>query len=95
MVQPKVPPLSIRPGEVRLAKIDAYALKHGLKRHAAVLELIDVGLDGLMRVAVQRPTPKPVPGSDAAARKIERAEAPEPFKTRLKGEWSPPGGKKR
>lgn len=73
MVQPKTPPLSIRPGDVRLAKIDAYAVKHGLKRHAAVLELVDVGLDGIIAVATQRPTPKPIPGSDAAKRKAANA----------------------
>jgi len=78
MVQPKKPPLSIRLGDVRLAKVDAYALKHGLKRHAAVLELLDVALDGPFRVATQRPTPKPVPGSDAAVRKAaQAAERPE------------------
>jgi hypothetical protein len=51
MVQPKTPPLSIRPGDVRLALVDAYAAKHGLNRHAAVLRLIDVGLKGRANAA--------------------------------------------
>lgn len=41
MVQPKTPPLSIRPGEERLERIDAYAEKHGITRHAAVLAMLD------------------------------------------------------
>lgn len=44
MVQPKTPPLSIRPGEARLACIDDFAAKRKLNRHAAVLALIDDGL---------------------------------------------------
>lgn len=44
MVQPKTPPLSIRPGEARLACIDDFATRKKLNRHAAVLALIDDGL---------------------------------------------------
>lgn len=76
MGTPTAPPLSVRFGDVRLAEIDAYATKHGLKRHAAILELIDVGLKGLSWVACQRPTPKPIPGSLAAERKAARASNP-------------------
>jgi hypothetical protein len=76
MVQPKTPPLSVRLGEVRTAQIDAYAVKYGLTRHAAVLELIDLGLHGPTWVASQRPTPKPLPGSAAAAKKAVTATVP-------------------
>lgn len=79
MSQPKVPPLSVRLGEARLAKIDAYAVKHGLKRHGAVLELLDIALEGRISVAAQRPTPKPLPGSIVALRK-----PPVPYGSRLK-----------
>lgn len=44
MVQPKKPPLSLRPGEDRLARVLAWATDHGLSQHAAILALIDLGL---------------------------------------------------
>lgn len=44
MVQPKQPPISLRPGDDRLARIDAYAAEHKLTRHAAILLLIDLSL---------------------------------------------------
>lgn len=44
MVQPKKPPVSFRPGDERLARIDAFAEKHKLSRHLAILVLIDRGL---------------------------------------------------
>lgn len=44
MVQPKNPPLGIRPKPELVAKIDAYAKRHGMTRHAAILALIERGL---------------------------------------------------
>lgn len=38
------PPISIRPGAARVARIDAYATKHMLSRHLAVMVLLDAGL---------------------------------------------------
>jgi hypothetical protein len=44
MVQPKSPPISIRPSEALLAEIDALAERRGMKRHAAILHLLGLGL---------------------------------------------------
>ncbi len=38
------PPLSVRFGAPRLEKIAAYAEERKLKRHAAILEIVDTGL---------------------------------------------------
>jgi hypothetical protein len=104
MVQPKSPPQSVRFGEARLAKIDAYAARRGITRHAAVLEMVDLCVDGRVSVMNVGPT-KTVPLTDKGGEPVRfggiplHVEAPaEPkpvFKTRLKGEWTPPGGKKR
>jgi hypothetical protein len=45
MRKPQEAPYSVRLGDERRAKIDAYAEKRRIKRHAAVLELIDKALD--------------------------------------------------
>lgn len=58
MVQPKTPPLSIRPGAERLARIDAYAKDHLLSRHLAILLMLDEGYRSLTYV----PEPMPLPG---------------------------------
>jgi hypothetical protein len=44
MAQPKTAPLSVRLGEARLARVDAFASEAGLARHAAILRLVDLGL---------------------------------------------------
>jgi hypothetical protein len=44
MRKPQEAPYSVRLGDERRAKIDAYAEKRRIKRHAAVLEIIDKGL---------------------------------------------------
>ena len=59
MVQPKSPPTSFRPGEERLAKIDAFAAARSLTRHAAILALIDAGLSGGGSAAAPAPAPEP------------------------------------
>lgn len=82
MVQPKTPPLSIRPGEERLALIEAHAKRRGITRHAAVLELIDLGLAPKPQAALTKPAVK------IAAPKAE--PKPAPFKSRLKGQWKAP-----
>lgn len=82
MAQPTDPPVSFRPGEERLARIEAWAKKRSLSRHLAILTLIDEGL------RAHEPGP-PTPKIQAAA-KPEKPEKPEPFKTRLKGEWKAP-----
>lgn len=64
MVQPKTAPLSVRLGELRLIAIDRYAASHGIKRHLAVLELIDAGLVGRRAVA---PTPPDTSGASVTA----------------------------
>jgi len=43
----KNPPLSIRPGPERLARIDAYASEHKLSRHLAILLMLDEGYRSL------------------------------------------------
>jgi hypothetical protein len=44
MSQPKSSPTSVRFGEGRLDRIDAYAKAHLLNRHLAILVLVDAGL---------------------------------------------------
>jgi hypothetical protein len=94
MVQPKAAPVSFRPGEERLTRIEAWAKKRNLSRHLAILTLLDAGLRALeppaeairlMRLGAEK----------KAKAASEKAAEPEPFKTRLKGEWSPPGGKRK
>lgn len=60
MVQPKQPPLSIRPGPDRLAKVQAWATDHGLSQHAAILALIDLGLSGPVALTPPSPGPSPI-----------------------------------
>lgn len=55
MVQPKTPPLSIRPGPERLARIDAYAAEHRLSRHLAILLMLDEGYRSLTKAQVDGP----------------------------------------
>lgn len=62
MAQPKEPPISIRPGAERQARIEAWAKARGLKRHAAILELIDLGLEWM----AERGEPPPPPQRDEA-----------------------------
>lgn len=58
MAQPKTPPISIRPSAALLAEVDAWARARGLKRHAALLALIDFGLGTPARPAQRREAPK-------------------------------------
>jgi hypothetical protein len=44
MVQPKTPPMGIRPNPALRARVEAYAARHGISRHAALLKLIEKGL---------------------------------------------------
>ena len=63
MVQPKTPPISIRLGDERLARIDAYAAEHALSRHLAILVLIDAALGppAPVKTAVAKLSPPSVP----------------------------------
>lgn len=77
MSQPKKPPISLRIPEATQTAVNAWATKRGIPRNAAYVELIERGLK-----LVEAPrTPPP---------KVRPAPAPEPFKTRLKGEWKAP-----
>ncbi len=83
MVQPKTPPLSVRLGEERLARIDAYAKEHALSRHLAILLMLDEGHRSL--------TVGVAPIVAAIPEKVEKLKAAKPaFKSRLKGEWKAP-----
>lgn len=82
MAQPKTPPVSIRPSAALLAEVDEWAKARGLKRHAALLALIDFGLGSASKPAPPMAKPPAKPGVSAPK--------PEPFKTRLKGEWKAP-----
>ncbi len=55
MAQPKIPPLSIRPGDARLVLSEAFAAAHELSRYAAMLELIDRGLAAGIKTAPAAP----------------------------------------
>lgn len=85
MVQPKKPPVSFRPGDERQARIDAYAEKHKLSRHLAILTLIDAGLrsDGPS-------LPPPAVQAAIKAKAAKAQTAARPFTSRLKGEWKAP-----
>ncbi|MGA0604880.1 hypothetical protein ACO2Q0_02680 [Phenylobacterium sp. VNQ135] len=82
MAQPKTPPISIRPSAALLAEVDEWAKARGLKRHAALLALIDFGLG-----VASKPSP---PAAKPEAKRKAATPKPEPFKTRLKGEWKAP-----
>lgn len=60
MAQPKTAPLSVRLGEARLARIDAFAAEHKLARHLAILVLVDKGL-----AEAVPPVFEPIPSSPA------------------------------
>ena len=90
----KIPPLSIRPGPERLARIDAYASEHKLSRHLAIMLMLDEGYRSLI-LTVEAPTftrmdqapvtsPKPARPAEVT---VTRAA---PIKSRLKGEWKAP-----
>lgn len=85
MAQPKEPPLSIRLGAARLARIEAWAKSRKLSRHLAILTLLDEGLRALGKGHVD-----PVRHRAAFEEPPPEAEKPAPFKTRLKGEWKAP-----
>jgi hypothetical protein len=79
MVQPKTPPLSIRPGEARLSRIDAYAAEHRLSRHLAILLMLDEGYRSLTgRPVSTRPARPTVSPAEPLAR------PPVPYGSRLK-----------
>lgn len=85
MAQPKDPPVSFRPGAERLERIEAWAKSRNLSRHLAILTLLDAGLRAVTAPEVTMVKPQ----SDRE--KIEgKGGRPEPFKTRLKGEWKAP-----
>lgn len=62
MVQPQKPPVSIRLGDERLARIDAYAAEHHLSRHLAILLMLDEGYRSLTEppLEVKHIPPTPV-----------------------------------
>lgn len=66
MVQPKDPPLSIRPPPDLLADVDEWAKRHGATRHAAILQLMRRGLGA---PAVPKAPGKPPARAVAAANK--------------------------
>lgn len=66
MVQPKDPPISIRPPSDLLAEVDAWATNHGVTRHAAILQLVRRGLGA---PAVPKAPGKPPAKAMAAADK--------------------------
>lgn len=87
MVQPKTPPISIRPSAALLAEIKAWATDHGLNQHAAILALLALGVRGPV-IAEPEPEPETKPATTkepkAAAKPSKR------FVSRLKGEWKAP-----
>lgn len=101
MVQPKTPPLSVRLGDARLAAVDAYAAKHGLKRHAALLDLVDHALAVGGRIIVKGAGGGPYPEAVRAPHRFGANKATAPFLgLTASGEALPPrkaqpkGGKK-
>ncbi len=77
------PPISVKPGADRLAKVDAYAAKANLRRHGAILDLIDQGLE-----AAEGPKDEtPVKGR----KKAPAAAAPEAVPVK-EGRMVAPGG---
>jgi len=66
------PPLSIRLGEERHSRVDAHMLRTGLKLRAAVLDLVDTGLETEESVGSgKNPSKDPPP---PARRKLSAAE---------------------
>jgi hypothetical protein len=86
MSQPKDPPVSFRPGAARLARIEAWAKERKLSRHLAILTLLDAGLRALGPSLPTRGTQAAI---KAEAARRQGKPQPEPFKSRLKGEWKP------
>jgi hypothetical protein len=86
MSQPKDPPISFRPGAARLECIEAWAKERKLSRHLAILTLLDAGLraQGPSLPALEVQT-----AIRAEAARRQGKPQPEPFKSRLKGEWKP------
>lgn len=85
MAQPKDSPVSFRPGPERMERIEAWAKSRNLSRHLAILTLLDAGL----RAEAGPKVTMVKPPSDREKIKGEVTK-PEPFKTRLKGEWKAP-----
>lgn len=88
MVQPQQPPLSIRPGEERLARIDAYAAEHKLSRHLAILLMLDEGYRSLTQPKVSFTVERQIAGSELTV--VTAAAKPKKLVNRLKGEWKAP-----
>jgi len=90
----KIPPLSIRPGPERLARIDAYASEHKLSRHLAVMLMLDEGYRSLSNSAATLPLKVgdtyTVEGDPGVRKVVAVTTAAKPIKSRLKGEWKAP-----
>lgn len=82
--------MSIRPSESQLARVLEYAKRRGVTTHAAVLELVEMGLGGKEQAA------KPAPVKPFATARVETpkaaihvnvplaSKAPAPYGSRLK-----------
>lgn len=85
MVQPKDPPLSVRLPKPLRERVEAWAAERGIKRNAAVVQLIERGLVPKPIETCPNRTPKPAKPA-AKAEPSPKAE----FKSRLKGQWKAP-----
>lgn len=97
MTQPKLPPISLRLAPDLQARVDTFASEAGLARNGAISELLRRGL-----AASGSGLPTPEVQAQIKAAVIERQARPvvaesqkiasrPAHKSRLKGEWSPPG----
>lgn len=79
----KLPPTSVRLGKDRGALVQAYATDHGLKLGAAILALVDLGLQRVTLPASTTPTIGPRTILAQAERKAAHLAKPRP-----KSKWS-------
>jgi len=90
----KNPPLSIRPGPERLARVDAYAAEHKLSRHLAIMLMLDEGYRSLSKAEAALPLKVgdtyTVEGDPGVRKVTAVTTAAKPVKSRLKGEWKAP-----
>jgi hypothetical protein len=91
MVQPKTPPISLRIPAHFLSELEAWAAKTGRTRNGAMIWLMAKGL-AAENLAQEAASSASLAAAQAGAAKVmaAKAEKPEPFKTRLKGEWKAP-----
>ena len=67
MTQPKLPPISLRLPPPIMQAVDAWATDHGLKRHAALVALVTLGLGAPVQAQKAAPVAKTVAPKSPAA----------------------------